>query len=126
MTRKINDPVPNPLLDKNRPINKEEWPLTATASFTYSKPASLSVPASGEISHATDTMNKLRVSSNDAAGADITNFLFGVGVGDTIQVGATTWTVQAFKMVGSYFEFTVTPASQAAVAGAQSTSFVKL
>jgi len=96
-----------------------------TLPYNYTKQAILVAPASGQIIHCDNALDILRISSIDGNSNSATGTLNQLIVGDTIQCGATVWSVVAIQFVTNYYEVTISPASQAAVSGTQSITFAR-
>jgi len=82
-----------------------------TATYTYDKPAVLTMPGSGFVQQGSGALDLLRVSPFDKAGTDQTALLARLIDGDTISVGATIWTINSIDVVGTVFQFVVSPAA---------------
>jgi hypothetical protein len=100
-------------------------PLTVTTlTYSYQKPNNAD-PANGQVVHSTYTQNLLEVSRLDNSGVDQSATLMLVETGDTITLGATTWTVMLASALPGWFEFTVTPIAQDAVSGVTMVTFAR-
>lgn len=96
-----------------------------SASFLYNyttpNPAA-TIPLAGQIVHPTNEAGTLRVHTIDADAVDRSAALAAMAPGDGIAGGGVSWTVGTSTLVGDYYEFTVTPTTQA-VAGLLSVTF---
>jgi len=102
-------------------IDPTSAPLPDTdIAMSYLKQDSLVAPATGQIVHANYALDILRVSaySTGTTPVDYTSVWSLVRPADQITVGATTWAVVGITNTGSYYDVTVTPATQSASSGA--------
>lgn len=70
-------------------------PEVPVRMFSYDTPPTGNQPASGEIVHADNLLNKLAISHTDLNGNDITAGLAQLGSGDFVSVGGKTFNIVA-------------------------------
>jgi hypothetical protein len=102
-------------------------PLTTSVfNYDYQKPATFADPISGQVVQGTNTMNHLQVHRTDNDAIDRSATLALVEAGDTIAIGAVTWTVGAASLnAGGWYVFEVLPIQQAVVSGVTPVTFAR-
>jgi len=98
-----------------------------TGVWNYTKQPTLVAPSAGQVIHSDNALDMIRIAAMGGEGTpvDHTVDLDKLAVGDTIQVGVTVWSIQNINKVASYYDVTISPASQAAVSGSQTFTFVR-
>ena len=97
-------------------------PTTFTGNWNYLTPNNVAVPTTGQVSHANQRSDSLRVHKTDNDGGDRSVELAVMTVGDIIEAGGTRWAVQTITDQGTWVEFIVAPATQISPDGV--TSFI--
>ncbi|RLC00162.1 MAG: hypothetical protein DRH90_19040 [Deltaproteobacteria bacterium] len=87
-------------------------PTTWNGDWDYETPNNAGVPATGEISHANNQLDQLRVHKNDNGGGDRSVELLALSNGDIVEAGGIRWSIQNNSDAGAYVVLTVAPATQ--------------
>lgn len=98
---------------------------TTTANWDYLKPdaSGSHEAAAGQIVHASDSTDTIRVARVDHDGVDRSTVLDLVAPGDTIEIGASTWYVQIVYIAGIWYDFIVLPTTLDAATGVLPVTF---
>ena len=89
-------------------------PTTWNGDWNYSTPVNLAVPIAGQIIHANNALQLLRVHKTDNAAGDRGAELLALTVGDIIETQGLRWSIQSITDAGTYVTFGIAPGIQAA------------
>ena len=92
-------------------------PVTFDGPWNYLTPQNPAVPAAGEIEHSRSEPYDMRINYTDNNAVDRSVELKALDIGDTIEGGGVTWTVQSNTDQGTYALMGVSPAVNLGVIG---------
>jgi hypothetical protein len=104
-------------------IEPDPAPTPIQATYNYLTPQNPVIPTAGQIQHSRGQSDLMSISYTDDAAGDRTALIQNLALGDQIQTGGVTWTVQSNSDQTTYANITVTPAVNGA-AGVQTVTFL--